>query len=221
MARIYVPAKSAEEWSGLLADRKHWKEGNSAKRLAVCRQGADAFPPEVAGLFADSGRPEMAEVELLLAIPEHQIPLPPVRGHASQNDLFALARSKGAGMISITVEGKVSESFDKTVAEWKPDSTEGKAERLKYLREKLHLEQAELDTIRYQLLHRLASAIIEAGRFSAKNAMMIIHSFSASDEGFGDYEAFCRLYNAEARVGKLVHLFDERDLSVFCGWVRG
>ena len=43
------------------------------------------------------------------------------------------------------------------------------------------------DSIRYQLLHRAASAMVEARRFNAAHAMMLVHSFSPSDEWFDDY----------------------------------
>jgi len=58
-------------------------------------------------------------------------------------------------------------------------------------------------TIRYQPLHRLASAIIEAKRFNARYALMILHSFSQPDEWFSDYGEFLELFGPKAHLGEL------------------
>ena len=72
------------------------------------------------------------------------------------------------------VEGKVSEPFDKTIAEWREDNSEGKHIRLKFLLDELGLEEnKQINTIRYQLLHRTVSAIIEAEKFKAENALRV------------------------------------------------
>ncbi len=53
--------------------------------------------------------------------------------------------------------------------------------------------------IRYQLLHRAASAIIEAKRFGAPHAIMLVHSFSQTHEWFADYAAFAKLLGVEGQ----------------------
>ena len=61
------------------------------------------------------------------------------------------------------MEGKVSEPFGDTIAERRKDDGEGKRKRLKFLLKELELEPSkEINAIRYQLLHRTASALIEA-----------------------------------------------------------
>ncbi|HEY3778439.1 MAG TPA: hypothetical protein VGL35_10320 [Rhizomicrobium sp.] len=102
--------------------------------------------------------------ELLLAVPEHKVALPGSRRGESQNDLFLLARI-GSETFAITVEGKVNESFDKPLDEWLANASEGKRERLAFLCEILELISPIPGDIPYQLLHRTASAIIEARRF--------------------------------------------------------
>jgi hypothetical protein len=73
------------------------------------------------------------------------------------------------GLISITVEGKVSESFDVTIDRWMiRDSRSGKPERLRFLLNELRLDESQINPIRYQLLHRTASAVIEAKRSKHK-----------------------------------------------------
>ena len=63
---------------------------------------------------------------MLLAIPEYQVTLPPHPGHASQNDLFVLVKAADGNLISITVEGKVDESFGPRLSDWMKDGSPGK-----------------------------------------------------------------------------------------------
>jgi hypothetical protein len=73
--------------------------------------------------------------------------------------------------------------------------------------------------IRYQLLHRTVSALLEAKRFNARYAMMIVHSFSPVKSGFDDYQAFLGLFGRSSQVGKLVELPACGPIRLFSGWV--
>ena len=223
MPHIYVPARSPRDWRRLLAEpRKHWRRGYSARATAYSWQEADAFPPEVAALLASAADDNLRHVELLLAIPEHKVYFPPMQGHPSQNDVFALGKAINGDLVSIAVEAKVSEPFDLLVDEWIADPTRGKTERLGFLKEKLRIGgDKPIGNIRYQLLHRLSSALLEAERFSAKYAILVVHSFSKLDEWFDDFSAFLSLYGQEARVGKLAPLDLNTSIKVFAGWARG
>ncbi len=215
MTRIYVPASSAEQWAQFLADPvKHWRQGYSARTLAYSWQEAAGFPAEVASVLAS----QFAAVELLLALPEHKVPLPG-GSRSSQNDIWVLARSEGK-LISIAVEGKVSEPFGPTVQEWETESSSGKSERLMYLLALLGLSSIP-DTTRYQLLHRTASAIIEAQRFNAAHAVMLVHSFSQSGEWFQDYAAFVSLMGGNATENSMVPVGSRSGVSLHLAWVRG
>lgn len=119
------------------------------------------------------------------------------------------------------VEGKVSESFGPSLGAWMVDFTPGKKTRLAFLRSKLGLDQELPTSLRYQLLHRLASAVIEAERFGARYAVMMIHSFSPADAWFDDYVSFLSLFNVRGETGTLVRLAELNGVSVFAGWVRG
>ncbi len=110
MTNIFIPTQRPEDWRRLLADPdKHWRTRYSAKTLAYCWQSARGFPASVRRVFRKSPFELFHDLELLLAIPERKVPLPG-KGKASFNDLFVLAKS-GDDLVSITVEGKVSESF--------------------------------------------------------------------------------------------------------------
>src|SRR5210317_1816022 len=114
MSKFCVPTNGVEGWQMLLADPvKHWKTGYSAKALAYCWEEAQGFPEEVLELFKGA---DLEGVEFLLGIPEHQVPLPGGKTK-SQNDVFVLAKSD-ADLVSIAVEGKVSEPFGPTLGEW-------------------------------------------------------------------------------------------------------
>jgi hypothetical protein len=164
--------------------------------------------------------PAFQDVEMLLALPEHKVMLPP-RGHASQNDLFVLARASNGNLISIMVEGKVDEAFGPTLKSWMKEFTKGKKARWEYIKKKLGLSQEPPINLRYQLFHRLVSAILEAERFNAKYAIMIVHSFSPGKECFEDYKVFLDLFGRKALLGELVHLTTLGEIAVFSGWAQG
>lgn len=215
MSRIYIPTSSAEQWAQFLAEPvKHWRKGYSARTLAYSWQEADGFPNEVGSVL----KPIFPEPELLLALPEHKVPLPG-GSRSSQNDIWVLARSEGQ-LISIAVEGKVSEPFGPTVQEWQAEPSRGKAERLGYLLSLLGLS-AVPDSTRYQLLHRTASAIIEAQRFNASHAVMLVHSFSPTSEWFADYSAFVTLLGGRAVEGRLISVGARAGVLLHLAWVRG
>jgi hypothetical protein len=221
MNRIYVPTSSPDDWRKFLAEpEKQWRSGYSAKELAECWEGANGFPTELQSVFSKSENPALQKLELLLAIPEYQVDLPGGR-RPSQNDLFVLAQANDCHLVSIMVEGKVSEPFDDILEIWLKDASEGKRKRLKFLCDLLCLASEPPLHIRYQLLHRTASAIIEAKRFNAKYAIMIVHSFSAEHKWFSDYQDFLSLFGVESKVNQLVELPTSEGIQVFTGWVAG
>jgi hypothetical protein len=221
MHRILIPTESAEDWTRLLADpEKQRRKGYSARSLAYCWEDAKGFPSEIARLFSHSGVESFRHVELLLALPEHQVPLPG-GARPSQNDVFALGKDVDGNLISITIEGKVSESFGPTLEEWKAEESPGRRKRLEYIQELLGLPEEPANDIRYQLLHRTASAVIEARRFNAKTAVMVVHSFSQEDQWFEEFGAFIALFGKEGVPNRLIFLRETSGIAIYSGWVRG
>ncbi len=134
--------------------------------------------------------------------------------------MFVLA--KGGGQhIAIAVEGKVEEPFGQTLDEWGIENSEGRKKRFAFLKEELGLSEDILGTIRYQLLHRTVSAVLEAKRFNARYAVMIVHSFSPEDEWFEDYQAFLDLFGVTGLINGLIYVKDIGEIALFCGWVKG
>jgi hypothetical protein len=219
-SKIFIPATKPEDWKSLLAEpEKHWRKGYSARSLAYCWQEAEGFPECVKKAFSQSNISILHNIELLLAIPEYQVSLPG-GSRPSQNDIFVLAKGDGQ-LISITVEGKVSEPFDKTISEWLQDRSRGKQVRLNFLCNELDLDKAMVSNIRYQLLHRTASAIIEAKKFNAPNALMLVHSFSLSNEWFADYYKFASLFGLEAELNRIHFASNIGGIKLHLGWVKG
>lgn len=166
-----------------------------------CREAADGFSPEVATVFAAAADPLFADATPVLAIPEYKVALPGGR-RSSQNDLFVLARA-ASKPISIIVEGKVDEPFGPTLGEWRSKASSGKVERLRFVLDTLGLRVAPPDATRCQLLHRTASALIEAERFAASAAILLVHSFSQKRTGWPDYAAFLALFGQNAAITSL------------------
>ncbi len=217
---ILIPSAGPESWQGLLADpEKQWRDGHSAKMLAESWEGAEGFPSEIRDLLASSPEPALAEATPLIGIPEYQVPLPGGT-RPSQNDLFVLAAT-GSSLAAIMIEGKVEEPFGPTVAEWLIDASPGKHKRLTFLQEKLGLREPPSGNIRYQLLHRTASAVIEAQRFRARFAVMIVHSFSSHHAWLDDYQTFLSLFGKEGSIGDLVLLTRLDGIELYCGWAAG
>ena len=64
--------------------------------------------------------------------------------------------------------------------------------------------------------------LIEAKRFLAKNAILAVHSFSAQQDGFSDFQAFARQFGASvSNPGELVHAGTVSDVELFLGWAQG
>jgi hypothetical protein len=216
---ILVPSRGTDSWRELLADpENHWKSGYSARELAERWENSGGFPPEVASLLNQHERTRGAT--MLLGIPEHRVPLAG-GGRASQTDLWVLARTS-SGLLSIAVEGKVNESFGPTVGEWQPAGSPGRSKRWAAICSLLELDQQGDQATRYQLFHRTASALIEARRFSARAAAVIVHSFSAAAASFSDFQHFVRLLGAHVeRPGQLVAVRPREEIALFVGWAMG
>lgn len=96
-----------------------------------------------------------------------------------------------------------------------------KDQRLAYIRKVLGLS-AQLDgEVRYQLLHRTASAVIESDRFAAGASAMIVHSFSPEDRWFEDYARFVALFGGAAAIGRAERVSVPSGKPLYLGWAKG
>lgn len=231
MTKIFIPATCEEDWRKLLAKPdRHWKAGYSAMALAHAWQTKGDFPDVVRAVLDQCGFNELTDLELLVAFPEYKVPLPGGK-RASQSDIFALAKG-GGKLIAITVEGKVTEGFDRRVEEWlkarEPGS--GKPDRLAFLCHTLGLSTDQVAFVRYQLLHRTASAVIKAGDFNAPVALMMVHCFVGQGEDettqqkrrqqFEDYRAFARLFGIKAEKDHVMSAGQVEGKKLLLAWVE-
>jgi hypothetical protein len=217
MARIHVPTNGPADWQRLLGDPiKHWRTGYSAKTLAHCWEAASGLPAEIASMLCAIGE----NPELLIAIPEHKVPLPGASRGDSQNDVFALMRA-GSQTVAVAIEGKVNEPFDQVLDRWLLGASDGKRQRLAFLCELLGLQQPLPGSIHYQLLHRTASSIIEARRFKTDAAVMIVHSFSPDKRWFEEFANFAALFGETAEPGKLMKVRTGTLPPLYLGWACG
>src|SRR5207249_12021080 len=109
MKRIVVPTKSGAEWKRLLAKPDlHWKPGKSAMSAAASWEAAgDRFPGELSAALEASNDRDLANLELLLAVPEWEVELPGGLT-TSHTDVMALARND-RGLVAVAIEAKVDE----------------------------------------------------------------------------------------------------------------
>jgi hypothetical protein len=220
--RILVPSEGPESWRRFLAEpEKHWKSGYSALSTAHSWETADGLPPEIKALFDGANDSALRDASLALAIPEYKVPL---KGGSrpSQNDVCALVSCAG-GLAVMMVEGKAREDFGAKVGDWKSKTSPAGAEaRIADVSENLGIAGAIPDHVRYQLLHRAASAVIEARRFHAPYAVMLIQSFVDNDaeNHYGDFGEFLGLFQATPVKHQLVELSRPFGRKLFAAWVQ-
>lgn len=220
MKRLFVVSEvsSPEDVRAHLADpARHWREGYSAYELANSWVTAGDFPSAVCAVLATS--PVFQGAGLIEAFFERRVELP-TPGRPSQPDIIAYARIP-AGFAVIAVEGKVRETFGPYV--FAKEETPGVQVRLKNLCELLGLAEADVLSIRYQLLHRTVSAILEAERYFAEDALMLVHSFDPVDSSFDDYRNFAVLMGfprEEVLPNRIVGYKQLGRVRVHIGWVR-
>lgn len=230
MNRLYVPSLGPTDWRRLLADpHRHWKPRRSALELAVSWEAARnterGLPPSVCDALEAVA--ELRGATLVIGLPEHVVDLEG-GGHGSQNDLWALLRVD-TRFVSMTVEAKAGEKLDDTVAEWlettktseKSRRKSNKPIRLAAIQRILAIEGVKIDSIRYQLLHRAASALLEAERFCARYAVMLVQSFGgeADEQSRADFANFATLMIAEPAMGCAAKVERPTQVPLHIGWV--
>lgn len=198
MKRIFVPMQTPSDWQRLLAKPKlHWKKAHSAMTTAACWDAANGqLPVEITAVLESSNEPALTNLQLLAALPEWEVPLPGGE-HSSFTDVLALARN-AMGLVAVAVEAKVDEEFGPTLLTKRTKASSGQNERIDHLHKVLGLKSPLPDAIRYQLLHRTASALITAEEFHANTAVMLVHSFSPTARWRQDYIAFCSAMGAKS-----------------------
>lgn len=216
--------KSLKDWQSIVGKNK-FKKGFSAYELAYSwlhKRGH--FPESIQEIFEASNYQIFNDLVLNYAIVENPIFLDNFKG-PSMNDLMVFASSKRTkSSIIIAVEGKVDESFDKYIYQWIRDNSKNpkisRIKRLEYLNKQLGTNLKKESKIRYQLMHRTASAIIEAKRNGINNAMLLIHSFeSIKQDNFQDCNNFITLFGISSSEKQKIYQYKiDESLNLFFLW---
>lgn len=162
---------------------------------------ADRLPSEITALLESSKDPALQGQRLLIALPEWQVALE--GGETTSNtDVLAICRN-AIGLCVIGVEAKVLEDFGPLLRDKRRGASSGQLARLNFLHTLLKIEHFE-DTIRYQLLHRTASALLTAQEFHANAAVMLVHAFDCPPTRREDFSAFVSAIGA-VKLAPAIH----------------
>jgi len=187
--------------------------------LANHWQDALGFPVDVEQMFKSGGNTAINGAELLLSTPEYETQLP-ANGGPAFADLFVLAKSSH-GLMTMVVESRVNEPFDSpfNALRWKQGNEIDDRTSLAGLSDILEITVSDASSTRYQLLSRTASALIEAERYSATTAVMLVHSFSTEENLFEDYESFGAAMGVSVERGQLVDVGIRSGRRLLLGWL--
>jgi hypothetical protein len=214
--RVHVPLREPRDVIPHLGAAHHWKDGRSAKLLIDQWWAANDIPASVRAILGQAEAWKNAE--LLDAFAERCTSLEDGRASHSQSDMLALV-GLDAELGVLSIEAKVDEGFDRTVARWLADNSVGKAARLAKLVALFGMAGTDVGPLRYQLLHRTASAVLEAQRYRASHAAMIVQSWSPERDGFDDFAAFAAAIGARgAAAGSLSDPIEVGGVSLRLGW---
>jgi len=215
ISRTHVPVVTPEKiFPDLGKGELYWRKGYSAFEHAHSWALGNGIPKPVRRITNQG--PEWSKATLVNAFFERDVQLT-TPGRPSQTDLIVIA-DLGSELGVIAVEGKVEEPFGELVSEWR--NSEGKSRRFKGLCNTFELDSESVESFRYQLFHRTASAIYEAQRWHAAHAIMLVHSFSAKHTSFPDFAAFADLIRmpvAEINSLSCKRVFE--GVSLRLGWV--
>jgi hypothetical protein len=228
ISQLHLPMRRPEDVIPYLGSPGHWQDERSAKLVAESWFAAKDHPelhglPEMVFVTLDRCPQDQvsrfAEAELVDAYLERCIELGD-GSTPSQTDVLAILRLPDEIAI-MAVEGKVDESFGPLVSEWlraAPPASK-KPARLKRLAQTLGIDVSACETLRYQLLHRTASALYEAHRYHAKVAVMMVHSFDPHDAGFEDFARFAVAMGIpDATATRVVGPVTRDGVAVYLGW---
>ena len=107
------------------------------------------------------------------------------------------------------------------MGEWYRDHSKGKEKRLAFLCQQLEIDCPPAAALRCQLLHRAVAAVIEAHRYHAQDAVMLVHSFSPTDEWFDDYAQFARVLGLRPAINEVASMQRSTGTRLHLAWVQG
>lgn len=219
-----APLTRPEEVQKLLRQPlKHWKKGRSAYESAhawIGRRGATGagLPAPVRDLIFLA--PEWRNASIVAGFFEHATALDTQRGPSNTDIMIVCGLDDELGILG--VEAKAGEPFGPRICDWlSVNPSKGKTDRWRWACEIFGVTGDACQQLRWQLFHRTASTLIEARRFRAKKAIMLIHDFCPEESWAEDYAAFANAIGIQgARVGALSEPKTIQGVDIRLGWVR-
>jgi hypothetical protein len=212
-----TPIKRPEDVRRFLGKPEHLKEGRSAYELSRAWLNANGIPARVRAVLDSEAHYRGAAVAEGLF--EHEVELGSP-GRPSQTDLLVVLRLR-CGYSVVAVEGKAGESFGPRISEWHQPEEMGKVRRLQDLARQLGFCGDSDPALRYQLLHRTVSALREARRYGAGDAMLLVHAFAHDDRSVADFKAFAAVIGIDGADVDAVSSTLELDGVRLClAWVQ-
>jgi hypothetical protein len=182
-----------------------WKDGRSAKELARSwfRKELPAPPEELRSLVEKTFGTGIVFEE---AKPECVIQLDEFEGEHRNCDLIILCRNESQRIV-ISVEAKADETFgDSTIGDYydrKLNTRSNVPKRIEQLLTAIFGREPDgaIRKLRYQLLHSVAGALIEASAEQANCAVFLVHEFHSANlnpekmkQNLADWSTFVRAF---------------------------
>ena len=204
------PIRSTADWIDTVG-KKNYKQGSySAYQVSQSWRNLNGrLPAPMSKIFESSKDPLFHNLKPEHIVAEKQIYLLDSLKNPSRTDIMSYCSNSMGETILLCVECKAKETFASRVSSWvatpdeppirrqallfhqKAELVPRKLNRLKSLNTVLGTNVMPDSHLRYQLLHRTASAIIEGRNLSARAAVMVVQAFTASVENFFDFSDFC------------------------------
>jgi hypothetical protein len=227
----YKRLATVDDWRGLAGDDK-WVPTRSAYELAHCWHQFGGLPAPIADALNASGQETLRELSVDLCLVEKPVFLD-TKIAPSMTDLMAYGRNGKGDSIVVAVEGKADEPFASPVWAWvrgdEKNATMAAAprrtrlRRLEFLSKHLAVAVPPDSGLRYQLLHRTVSAVLEAQLHGAVAALVLVHAFGPdAPANLADFAAFLReLGGSDVTKGTVLgpyQLGERRDLPTYFLW---
>ncbi|WP_134703794.1 hypothetical protein [Ammoniphilus sp. YIM 78166] len=164
------------------AKKTQWQDGRSAKEFAKAwfRTGKAHLPDELLTLLESHQVTRRLEVEE--AIPEKKTVLDNFRGNGRNHDMILIGKTQ-QDRIVISIEAKTDEPFGELIGKYlvrvKSNSRSSRINQLSLA----VFGHTEVSNLRYQLLHAMAGTLIEAKKYGATQAILIVHELVTGKKG--------------------------------------
>lgn len=206
------PLKTIDDWIEAVG-RKNWVPSYSAYECAMRWRGVTSVLPEPLNyVMRNSGIEVLQGLRPESIVAEHAVFLDTLTT-PSRTDIMAFCSNSTHDRVVVAVEAKSREPFSDRVFRWirTADRTVSaqqqklfdvsnaivvrKERRLAFLNQVLGTNIDINSELRYQLVHRTASAVLEARNLRAKAAIVVIQAFQPSVENLFDFSDYLDALN--------------------------